>query len=133
MICPPDVLCKWIKDEERYETMEELAMNIERERGGLPPRVLNSRRMTAAKEAARMETWMKRPPTPVVVPAPQPKPRVRKHVRSASLTLMDKLVEDFRRSLVRSVIEARGGNQTKAAKALGVHRNTISRIVRQSA
>lgn len=133
MICPPDVLCRWIKDEERWETMDELAMNIERERGGLPPRVLNSRRMTAAKEAARMETWMKRPPAPVVVPAPQPKPRVRKHVRSASLTLMDKLVEDFRRSLVRSVIEARGGNQTKAAKALGVHRNTISRIVRQSA
>jgi hypothetical protein len=31
MICPPDVLCRWMKDEERWETMKELALALERE------------------------------------------------------------------------------------------------------
>lgn len=31
MICPPDVLCNWIWEENRWETMEELAMALERE------------------------------------------------------------------------------------------------------
>lgn len=45
MICPPDVLCRWLKDEERWETMEELALALERETlnsiGGTPcpPRI----------------------------------------------------------------------------------------------
>jgi hypothetical protein len=31
VICPPDVLCKWIKEENRWETLEELALELERE------------------------------------------------------------------------------------------------------
>lgn len=31
MICPPDVLYRWLKDEERWETMDELAKALERE------------------------------------------------------------------------------------------------------
>lgn len=33
MICPPDVLCKWISEENRWETLEELAMALECEAG----------------------------------------------------------------------------------------------------
>lgn len=129
MICPPDVLCKWLKEEGRYETMEELAINIERERNGLPPRVLNSRRVTAAQEAARLERWIKRVPSPVAPVQPPPSPR-RKHVRKATpLSMMEQMVEEFRRSLIKTVIASEGGNQCKAAKVLGVHRNTINRII----
>jgi hypothetical protein len=31
MICPPDVLCRWLRQEERWESMEELALALERE------------------------------------------------------------------------------------------------------
>lgn len=31
MICPPDVLCEWLHEDGRWETMEELAMALERE------------------------------------------------------------------------------------------------------
>jgi hypothetical protein len=33
VICPPDVLCRWLRQEERWETMEELANALEREAG----------------------------------------------------------------------------------------------------
>jgi hypothetical protein len=31
VICPPDVLCRWLRQEERWETMEELATALRKE------------------------------------------------------------------------------------------------------
>ena len=36
-------------------------------------------------------------------------------------------VEDFETKYISKVLEASGGNQSKAAKSLGMHRNTLSR------
>lgn len=36
-------------------------------------------------------------------------------------------VEEFEKKFIRKVLEASGGNQSKAAKGLGIHRNTLSR------
>lgn len=109
--------------------MNELAIALERERQNLPPRAF---RLADAREAARMEQWIKREPRPVVEPPPPPIARIRrKHVRKpAPQTLMEQLVEEFRRSLVQTFIASQGGNQGKAAAVLGIHRNTVNRIIR---
>ena len=38
-------------------------------------------------------------------------------------------VREFKRSFLREVLVANGGNQCKAAEELGMHRNTISRAM----
>ena len=36
-------------------------------------------------------------------------------------------VSEFEKRYIRKVLEASGGNQSQAAKALGIHRNTLGR------
>lgn len=36
-------------------------------------------------------------------------------------------VSEFEKRYIRKVLEASGGNQSRAAKALGIHRNTLGR------
>ena len=36
-------------------------------------------------------------------------------------------VSEFEKKYIRKVLEANGGNQSRAAKALGIHRNTLGR------
>jgi DNA-binding NtrC family response regulator len=36
-------------------------------------------------------------------------------------------VSEFEKKYIRKVLEVSGGNQSKAAKALGIHRNTLGR------
>ncbi|HME01175.1 MAG TPA: helix-turn-helix domain-containing protein [Terriglobia bacterium] len=36
-------------------------------------------------------------------------------------------VAEFEKRFIKQVLENNGGNQTKAAEALGIHRNTLSR------
>jgi DNA-binding NtrC family response regulator len=36
-------------------------------------------------------------------------------------------VSEFEKKYIRKVLEVNGGNQSKAAKALGIHRNTLGR------
>jgi len=36
-------------------------------------------------------------------------------------------VSEFEKKYIRKVLENNGGNQSKAAKALGIHRNTLGR------
>jgi DNA-binding NtrC family response regulator len=36
-------------------------------------------------------------------------------------------VEEFEKTFIRGVLERSGGNQSRAAKALGIHRNTLGR------
>jgi DNA-binding NtrC family response regulator len=36
-------------------------------------------------------------------------------------------VSEFEKKYIRKVLELSGGNQSKAAKALGIHRNTLGR------
>ena len=38
-------------------------------------------------------------------------------------------VREFRRTYLREVLRANGGNQCKAAEELGMHRNTLSRAM----
>jgi two-component system nitrogen regulation response regulator GlnG len=38
-------------------------------------------------------------------------------------------VVEFEKKFIRKVLERNNGNQSKAAKALGIHRNTLSRKV----
>ncbi len=38
-------------------------------------------------------------------------------------------VVEFEKKFIRKVLEKNNGNQSKAAKALGIHRNTLSRKV----
>ena len=40
-------------------------------------------------------------------------------------------VGEFARRFIRRVLEKANGNQSKAAKALGIHRNTLSRKLEQ--
>lgn len=36
-------------------------------------------------------------------------------------------VSEFEKRFIRKVLEVNGGNQSRAAKALGIHRNTLGR------
>jgi transcriptional regulator with PAS, ATPase and Fis domain len=38
-------------------------------------------------------------------------------------------VVEFEKKFIRKVLERNNGNQSKAAKALGIHRNTLSRKI----
>jgi DNA-binding NtrC family response regulator len=38
-------------------------------------------------------------------------------------------VDEFERRFIRKVLEKNNGNQSKAAKTLGIHRNTLSRKI----
>jgi len=38
-------------------------------------------------------------------------------------------VVEFEKKFIRKVLEKTNGNQSKAAKALGIHRNTLSRKI----
>ena len=44
---------------------------------------------------------------------------------------LDEAVSEFERKFIQSALTKTGGNQTKAAKVLGVHRNTLNRKVIQ--
>jgi two-component system nitrogen regulation response regulator GlnG len=40
-------------------------------------------------------------------------------------------VDEFARRFIRKVLEKSNGNQSKAAKTLGIHRNTLSRKIEE--
>jgi transcriptional regulator with PAS, ATPase and Fis domain len=42
-------------------------------------------------------------------------------------------VNEFARRFIRKVLEKNNGNQSKAAKTLGIHRNTLSRKIEEFA
>jgi DNA-binding NtrC family response regulator len=43
--------------------------------------------------------------------------------------LFDEAVEDFEKKFIKRALDRTAGNQSKAAKLLGIHRNTLSRKV----
>ncbi len=43
--------------------------------------------------------------------------------------LLEEAVKDFEKKFIRRALERAGGNQSRAAKILGIHRNTLSRKV----
>jgi Fis family transcriptional regulator, factor for inversion stimulation protein len=43
--------------------------------------------------------------------------------------LLDEAVTEFEKKFIRRVLEHAGGNQSRAAKVLGIHRNTLGRKV----
>jgi Fis family transcriptional regulator, factor for inversion stimulation protein len=43
--------------------------------------------------------------------------------------LFEEAVEEFEKRFIKRALERAGGNQSKAAQTLGIHRNTLSRKV----
>jgi Fis family transcriptional regulator, factor for inversion stimulation protein len=43
--------------------------------------------------------------------------------------LLEEAVEEFEKKFIRRVLERANGNRCRAAKLLGIHRNTLSRKV----
>jgi len=43
--------------------------------------------------------------------------------------LFDEAVGEFERRFIRKVLETHRGNQSRAARTLGIHRNTLSRKI----
>ena len=43
--------------------------------------------------------------------------------------LLDEAVTEFEKKFIKRVLEGLNGNQSRAAKVLGIHRNTLSRKV----
>jgi Fis family transcriptional regulator, factor for inversion stimulation protein len=43
--------------------------------------------------------------------------------------LLDEAVNEFEKKFIKRVLERLNGNQSRAAKILGIHRNTLSRKV----
>jgi DNA-binding NtrC family response regulator len=43
--------------------------------------------------------------------------------------LLEEAVAEFERRFIKQAIEQSGGNQTRAARVLGIHRNTLSRKI----
>lgn len=43
--------------------------------------------------------------------------------------LLDEAVNEFEKKFIRRALERANGNQSRAAKVLGIHRNTLSRKV----
>ncbi|HEY0703359.1 MAG TPA: helix-turn-helix domain-containing protein [Candidatus Acidoferrales bacterium] len=43
--------------------------------------------------------------------------------------LLDEAVTEFEKKFIRRVLEKLNGNQSRAAKVLGMHRNTLSRKI----
>ena len=59
-------------------------------------------------------------------------PKHREKVRTADHLPLKDATEEFERQIVLRVLERVGGNQSEAARILGLHRNTINRIVGRS-
>jgi DNA-binding NtrC family response regulator len=59
-------------------------------------------------------------------------PKHREKVRTADHLPLKTATEEFERQIVLRVLERVGGNQSEAARILGLHRNTINRIVGRS-
>ena len=43
--------------------------------------------------------------------------------------MLDEAVHEFEKKFIRRALERANGNQSRAAKVLGIHRNTLSRKV----
>lgn len=43
--------------------------------------------------------------------------------------LLDEALTEFKKRFIRRALERARGNQSRAAKELGIHRNTLSRLV----
>jgi len=43
--------------------------------------------------------------------------------------LLDEAVTEFEKKFIKRVLDRANGNQSRAAKVLGIHRNTLSRKV----
>ncbi|HEV2290019.1 MAG TPA: helix-turn-helix domain-containing protein [Candidatus Acidoferrales bacterium] len=43
--------------------------------------------------------------------------------------LLEEAVAEFERRFIKRAIDQSGGNQTRAARVLGIHRNTLSRKI----
>lgn len=43
--------------------------------------------------------------------------------------LLDEAVTEFEKKFIKRVLEQSSGNQCRAAKTLGIHRNTLSRKI----
>jgi len=56
-------------------------------------------------------------------------PKHREKIRTADHLPLKNATEEFERQIVLRVLERVGGNQSEAARILGLHRNTINRIV----
>jgi two-component system response regulator AtoC len=73
---------------------------------------------------------------PVIQPSDLPLdvllPKHREKVRTADHLPLKNATEEFERQIVLRVLERVGGNQSEAARILGLHRNTINRIVGRS-
>jgi DNA-binding NtrC family response regulator len=41
--------------------------------------------------------------------------------------LLEEAVQEFEKKFIRQALEQSGGNQSRAASVLGIHRNTLSR------
>jgi DNA-binding NtrC family response regulator len=56
-------------------------------------------------------------------------PKHRERVRTADRLPLKNATEEFERQIILRVLERVGGNQSEAARILGLHRNTINRVV----
>ncbi len=45
--------------------------------------------------------------------------------------LLDEALTEFKKRFIRRALERARGNQSRAAKELGIHRNTLSRLVEE--
>ncbi len=45
--------------------------------------------------------------------------------------LFEEAVTEFEKKFIKRVLESANGNQSRAAKLLGIHRNTLSRKIEQ--
>ena len=45
--------------------------------------------------------------------------------------LLEEAVSEFKKRFVKRALERSSGNQSRAAKLLGIHRNTLSRMVEE--
>lgn len=43
--------------------------------------------------------------------------------------LFDEAVEEFEKRFIKRVLDRNNGNQSRSARALGIHRNTLSRKI----
>ena len=41
--------------------------------------------------------------------------------------LLEEALEEFEKKFIKAAMDGAGGNQSRAAKVLGIHRNTLSR------
>ena len=64
-----------------------------------------------------------------------PKPRLKERIETLCRDMIDKgilyseAMEHFERCFIKEVMQRNGGNLTRAASSLGIHRNTLSKKV----